>query len=782
MGDQQNAWSMAAFPAAPGAPGIRPTWTSSAKDLVTTALGPSRVWATLGYGILNEIYWPATGVPQTRDIGFIVAGPSGWFEVKRVARYTISVPKSYVPLPLIVHEGDGYRLELEFIPDPVRDAVVISYRLTGDGMKLYVLMSPHLGNSGEGNNARAGADLAAWKDDHALCLVNDIGFRRSSAGYVGTSDGWQDFFHNGRMAWTYPEALGGNVALLGELARAEGVLALGFGKSLDGARTLARSALSEGYGTTRQRFIDGWEAWGQKLVIPACTPTVEREAYISAVVLKAHEDRSYPGSIVASLSVPWGNANDSSGGYHLVWARDCVEAGLALIAVGQLDDARWMLCYLLATQRDDGHWSQNTFPDGRAFWDGVQLDEVGFPILLAAKLAELDGLAHLTGVHAMVHRATRYLVEHGPISPQDRWEENAGISPFTLGIEIAALIAATEFLEDPIEKAYALSLASCWNERIEDWTYVEGGALAQEHGIGGYYVRLGPAALEGGLRGRVDIRNRSGESVPAAALIGMEFLYLVRLGLRDANDPRILDSLKLADALLRVETPLGVAYRRYNGDGYGEHEDGSPFDGSGIGRAWPLLTGERAHLDIGQGRDPLPWLEMMTRMTGPGGLIPEQVWDGPAIPSRGLEPGKPSGSAMPLVWAHGEFLKLLFARQQKRPTEWLKCVERFFARQASNDEAWPLAWHWRTDTPFETLPKNRDLLIDLDTPFLLHFGFDGWQGSQDRPSTPLPFGRHAVRLGPEDFKGHCTLDFTWYVSATARWVEREYHLTLPAAG
>src|SRR3984893_2392805 len=160
--------------------------------------------------------------------------------------------------------------------------------------------------------------------------------------------------------------------------------ALGFGETLEGARTLARSSLSEGYGLIRQRFIDGWEAWGQKLIIPECPPDIEREAYISALVLKVHEDRTFPGSIVASLSVPWGQSSDSSGGYHLVWARDCVEAGLALVAVGQVDDARWMLSYLIATQADDGRWNQNSFPDRRPYWTGIQLDEVGVPIGLAS--------------------------------------------------------------------------------------------------------------------------------------------------------------------------------------------------------------------------------------------------------------------------------------------------------------------------------------------------------------------------------------------------------------
>ena len=181
---------------APGGPGSRPTWTSSAKDIVTTALGTSRVWVTLGYGILNEVYWPATGLPQIRDLGFIVAGLSGWFEVKRVNRYQISMPDDWVPLPQVTHQGDCYRLVIEVVPDPRRDVVLISYRLTGDDVTLYALLAPHLSNSGEHNNARAAGDLTAWKEPAALCLFSDCGFSRSSAGYVGASDGWQDFSRN----------------------------------------------------------------------------------------------------------------------------------------------------------------------------------------------------------------------------------------------------------------------------------------------------------------------------------------------------------------------------------------------------------------------------------------------------------------------------------------------------------------------------------------------------------------------------------------------------------
>jgi len=577
------------------------------------------------------------------------------------------------------------------------------------------------------------------------------------------------------MTWTYAEATEGNVALLGELQSNEGVLALGFSETIEGARTLARSSLSEGYGQIRQCFIEEWREWKRTLVIPEAPAAVEWQAYNSAIVLKVHQDRTYPGSIVASLSVPWGNSSDSSGGYHLVWVRDCVEAGLALFAVGHADDARRMLSYLIAIQNADGCWNQNSFPDGRPFWTGVQLDEVGFPVIFAAKLAEQNALLGLGGVDTMIRRAVRYLVHNGPATQQDRWEEIAGISPFTLAIEIAALIAAAEFL-DGEDQSYALSLADYWNERIEEWTYVEHGPLAEQFDVDGYYVRIGPTASQGGLWGRVELKNRLGETVPAAGLVGMEFLYLVRLGLRAANDPRIQNTVKITDALLKVETHYGVAYYRYNGDGYGEHEDGSPFDGSGIGRAWPLLTGERGHLDLQLGRDPLPSLEMMANMTGPSGLIPEQVWDSSPLPQRGLEAGKPTGSAMPLVWAHAEFLKLLYARQQMRPFEMLKSVE----DHCRGKQTMRGTWHWRPEAPFDVLPEDRDLLFDLTTSFLLHFGFDGWQRIEDRLSTPLQFGRHGVRLTKDDLANGRVANFTIYFVDAAHWEGRDYQVRLAA--
>ncbi|MHA6692396.1 glycoside hydrolase family 15 protein [Devosia sp. A449] len=747
---------------APGKPGIDPTWCSSAKDMVSTALGSSRLWATFGYGIVNEVYWPSTGQPQIRDLGFIIAGPNGWTEVKRARHYTITTPRGSVPLPQFVHEGDGYRLELECLTHPLRDTLLIRYRLDGEALRLYVLLSPHLDGDRHGNSAWAAADLSAQNGGVALCLRSDAGFSRSSAGYVGFSDGWQDFSKNGAMTWTYPLAGDGNVALLGELAANSGTLALSFAETLDGARTLARSSLADDYDETRRIFTDQWEDWSKTLDIPYSSAELKHAAELSAAVLKMHEDRTYAGAVVASLSVPWGSSHDDLGGYHLVWTRDAVEAAFALIAIGQIVDASRILAYLIGTQSEDGSWLQNYFPDGRGYWTGSQLDEVALPVLLAAKLRAVGRLTTARPVETMIENAIGFIVRNGPMSDQDRWEENAGASPFTLSVVICALVAAADLL-GAAERAYVLGLADCWNERIEGWTYVSDGPLAAEHGIAGHYVRLGPRASEGGMRGKIDVRNVAQGSIAASELVGLEFLYLVRAGLRAPDDKRILDTLKLVETVLRRETPSGPSYYRYNGDGYGEHADGTPFDGTGIGRLWPLLTGERGHYAVVAGEDAKPYLGAMARMCGPGGLIPEQIWDSDPISSAGLQPGRPSGSAMPLVWAHAEFIKLLAAQANGRPVELLDVVEsRYGARIPA-----AARWHWREASPFRAMPSGRALLIECAAPFTLTFGFDAAPLDVTQASCATAFGLHGVELTAETIGDHEVLNFAISTSPDA---------------
>jgi glucoamylase len=745
--------------AAFGAPGIAPTWSSSDKDYVSTALGGSRLWATVGHGIINEVYWPSTGQPQIRDFGFYLIGRDRWIDLKRVCKYQLATPGPYLPALTITHHGDDYELALEVLPDPRRDVLLVRFNITG-AYRLAVIVAPHLGSTGRHNSAWVDNGYGyARHGDFCLCLAADAALLKPSCGYVGASDGWQDLNRHGRLTYGFTSAENGTVALSAEAAGRSGVLALGFAGSAVGASTRARTALAAPFDALREEFLRDWNDWGARLRLPRPDDTLGDAGLLSAVVLKIHEDRAYPGAVVASLSVPWGNSTDTLGGYHLVWPRDATLTAFALLAANQLIDARHILAHLTATQARDGRWPQNYFPSGEPFWVGVQLDEAAFPVLLAAKLREI-GEAELPGTKQMVRAAIGFIARTGPSSPQDRWEENPGVSPFTLAAAISALVAATPWLADE-ERDYALSLADDWNERLECWCYVCHTELARNIGVDGYYVRIGNANRSGALSGQVQLRNRDGEAILASALVSLDFSYLVRLGLRGADDPRIQDTIRVVDRVLKVDTPSGPLYHRYNEDGYGEYPDGRPFDGSGVGRAWPLLVGERGHLAMQSGEDPISYLRTMWRCSSIGGLLPEQVWDAAPIAALGLEPGRPSGGAMPLLWSHAEFLKLLIARERRRPIELLQAVEQRYLSSGQQSAARAAAaWHWRDEVPVLQLEAGRALLIEDRTEFMLHFGFDGWQRIEQRAAVAQPFGLWAVRLSAAELAGAAELNFT----------------------
>ena len=738
-----------------GGPGIAPTWSSSDKDFITTALGRSRVWVTIGHGIVNEVYWPSTGAPQIRDLSLYLVGQNTWVDMKRVRHYALSTPSPYLPLPTITHTGNDYRLEVEILPDPRRDVLLLRYAIEGP-YRLVVIVAPHLGSTGTGNHAWIDGESAlAARDSAAMCLRASQPLRSLSCGYVGSSDGWQDLDRHGSLTYQFDGADNGTVALTGELAGSSGVVALGFADTWLGASTLARTALAESFDVLRDEFLGAWQAWGEQLKLPGSGGALGNAALLSATVLKVHEDRSYPGAVVASLSTPWGSSTDTLGGYHLVWPRDSALSAFALLGANQPGDVARILGHMIVMQTAQGDWPQNYYPHGEPFWTGIQLDEAAFPVLLAAKMRE-RGLPEVNGTAAMVQAAIGFVVRSGPGSQQDRWEENAGINPFTLAVAISALIAAIPWLSME-ERALAISLANDWNERIESWCYVTATPLAQECGVAGYYIRIAPPGSGGNLDVPVELKNRQGEKIAASALVSMDFSYLVRLGLRQATDPRIIETIKVVDRVLGVDTPSGRVYHRYNEDGYGEQADGGPFSDNGIGRAWPLLVGERGHLALQAGEDPTPYLNTMLNCASAGGLLPEQVWDRAALPQKGLFPGRPSGSAMPLLWSHAEFLKLLIARSDRRPLELLIDVEKHFK---DHDACRTVVRHWRSDVPVTTVTPGLTLAIEDTQPFTLRWGRDDWQDVQDRDAGASPFGLWAVQFTAEELSVGQRLNFT----------------------
>jgi glucoamylase len=778
---------------APGNSGLPPTWCSSAKEMVGCSLGSSRLWFTIGGGIVNEVYYPRVDLPQIRDLGFIVGDGAGfWVEVKRLWQHELDLSLPGTPAVHVVHRHERFQLTLRVAPCEHRDVLLIEVGLSGDAtLRPYALLAPHLGGSGANNLAqvleyRGRRVLCAEQGPFGLALLavtpeQQDAWGRASAGVVGTSDGWQDFAHNGALTWAYDTAGPGNVALIGELPR-HAVLALGFGSSPEGAITLAHTALTEPFSVSWERQLTAWTRWHA-----ACAPEealtadlpqeCAAQVHTSTMVLRVHQDKTYPGAMVASLSVPWGNTREEREGYHLVWPRDLCESAGALLAVGAVREARNALRYLLTTQNADGHWNQNQWLGGTGHWLGVQLDETAFPVLLAAALAERSALGG-TEVTDMIQRALSFLVRQGPISDQDRWEEDAGLNTFTLAVCISALVAGASFLPADAREL-ALAFADYWNACLETWTSVRDSPLARLYGVPGYFVRVAPRESISADRCPPDavlpIRNLQADpNLPASAQVSVDFLQLVRYGLRRAEDPLILASVKVADALLKVQTPAGPCWHRYNEDGYGEHDDGSAYDGTGRGRAWPLLTGERGHYELCAGHDPLPFLEAMARMASAGGMLPEQVWDAAPIRARGLAPGRPTGAAMPLVWAHAEYLKLAASRPLRRPFDRPAAVwERYGGER-------PLLTRvlWTEQAPVALLPEGCALSIALREPAEIRWGLDGWQDVREQQTRPNSLGLHLLEIDTPRLRAGHTLDFTFRNGLS--WAGRDFHIRVTA--
>jgi glucoamylase len=214
---------------------------------------------------------------------------------------------------------------------------------------------------------------------------------------------------------------------------------------------------------------------------------------------------------------------------------------------------------------------------------------------------------------------------------------------------------------------------------------------------------------------------------PARNIVGGDFLDLVRLGVRDALDPLIVDSVAVIDLVLKRDLPQGPCWRRYNYDGYGQKDDGGAFDGTGTGRCWPLLTGERGHYELAAGRDPLPFIKTLESFANEGGMLPEQVWDEADLPAGRLQRGGPTGAAMPLCWAHAEYLTLVRSRKDKVGFDSIPLVyERYVQQKArSQIEMWTLAHQ----PP--RIQKGKVLRIITEAPTMIRWSADGWATVKD---------------------------------------------------
>ena len=744
-----------------GAPGIEPRWTSSAKDGVGTAYhSASCVWFTLSHGIINEIYFPHVDTPNTRDLQFLITdGETFCHEEKRDLQHQTKYPEQNALLYRLTNsDREGrYRLVKEIVVDPHSSVLLMHTRLEimdpklRGKLRLYALLAPHMKGAGKNNSAWlcgvGGRKLIeAQREDIDLSFGCAPDFTRRSVGYVGFSDGWQDLMGNFKMDWEFDEAANGNIALMGEIDLSGGLeftLGVGFGRTPHTACAHLLQAFATPFADQREKYISQWQRTRTKIDLSAHTNDGGAMMRLSQCLLLAHEDKIFQGAFVASLSIPWGETKDDSdrGGYHLVWTRDMVQTATALLACGHRESPLRALIWLACVQAADGSMPQNSSITGEAYWKGIQLDEVAVPILLAWRLQRADALRQFEP-WTLASRAARYLILRGPVTAQERWEENSGYSPSTLATVVAGVVCAAEFArgrKDQLAADFLLDYADWLSAHLEEWMVTRHGELVK--GKPRHYVRITPAdpkqaaASPDPDKAEMFVANGAGKH-PARNIVGGDFLHLVRLGVRPANDPIIVDSLAVIDRVLKRDLPQGPGWRRYNHDGYGEKADGGAFDGTGEGRCWPILTGERGHYELAAGRDPSPFIAAMEKFANEGGMLPEQLWDAADLPDGKMKRGGPTGSAMPLCWAHAEYVTLVRSHKDGVCFDRIGPVYQRYAlaKTASTIEMWTLAHQ-----P-QRIAQGKILRIITERAATIHWSGDGWTMANDIEARDTGFG------------------------------------------
>jgi glucoamylase len=651
---------------APGAPGVDQHWAPARKDAVGTSyeadsqtISQSPLWFTLAEGILSEVFYPYNDQVQIGDFQFLITDGVKFFsEQRKDTVSTVDFIDDGMAVRVRGHDLTGaYEFEQLYVTDTQSATLKIKTKLKflRPGLKLYLLLNPALNNGRESIGFASTAGLFATqatpmrraangKTTVSLALMTSAKIIRASTGYVGCSDGWQDISRHYRLTNIFPQAGPGNIALTAQLDTSQVIqdfeydVSIAFGSSLPEAQTFAQAAQTETFQDTQKRYESGWKSYLQSLDQsrlggqPFFKTNID--ARRSAQIIKMHEDKTFKGAIVASLSKPGIPAGERSpgnnmGGYHLIWPRDLYHAAMALIASGDTKTPLSTLNYLTLSQKQNGSWSQNFWLDALPFWEGLQMDEVAFPILLAHQIQK-QGLKILSPRDLeMVRKAANFIANFGPYTPQDRWEEANGYIPSTIAVQIAALEAASVLISD----SRLTSIADHWRKNVDRWTLVTDSPLGKN-----YYLRTSPSGFPGNSD-RYEIAN-GGAQVFAWQVIDGGFLELVKYGIKPPFDQGILSTL----AIYERQNP-NKGYRRYNGDQYGPDYKGG---------YWPLLAAERglyavAAGDLNRARSQS---QVVLQSATSAGLFPEQN-ETLGIPT---QIGK--GGACPLVWSHANFILL----------------------------------------------------------------------------------------------------------------------------
>ncbi|HEY6425580.1 MAG TPA: glycoside hydrolase family 15 protein [Pseudonocardiaceae bacterium] len=736
----------------PGAPGALSHFDLARKDCVGTAANASsKVWYTVANGVLSDVYSPTVDNTNVETMQYVVTDGRSFTDLQaRDLTYTVSAdPTGMVCTVVATSAAHGYQLVTIYLTDPQRDAVVTHTTVRGtqgpspQGLQLYLRLDAHVNGNGGGGQSNGGADSAvidtsaptptpvaydivttsqAVNRDYAVPTFMALAgaansITKASVGYAGTvSDGLTQL-DTRRTLGDYTAAPNGHVVLTAQVMpnpQGEITLALGFGRDQRGAISVARTAVANSFAATLDRYTAGWRDYDARLRPPPTTlagfdqATVDQTRaayYLSANVLKASEDKTFPGAIAASLASPWGQAVSAGdlvkgqpvyfGSYREVYSRDLYEAFTALLVDGDVTTAQNATRFLLSRQQlPDGRLPRNSLLNGKVAPDtfGDQLDETAYPILMAWQ-SGLSGDATLWTDH--VRPAADFLVAHGPAFGVERWEEQTGYSPSTIAAEIAGLTAASAIAgqhNDTTRSRLYQATADHFQRHVKDWTVTTTGPYGPR-----YFLRLSKT----GDPNAATVYNLSngGPDADQRQVIDAGFQELVRLGELPANDADVSASLRVVDETIRRNTPNGAGFYRYgtspsgSSDGYGDcfepdptacTTSGRPWPAgnTGSGHLWPVLSGERGEqqLQTGDVATAAALLVSMQKMASSVGLQPEQDWENPAldaspygtdptVASIGFAPGHAAGSSSPLTWAQAQLVRLVLALGAGRPVE-----------------------------------------------------------------------------------------------------------------
>jgi glucoamylase len=701
---------------------------------VGTAAGTgSKVWYTVAGGVLSDVYEPTIDNTDVSTLQYVVTDGSTFSDLQtRDMTYTVAAdPTGMACTVTSTDTRHGFRLVTTYITDPARDTVLMRTRLQSlpgsntklTGLHLYARLDAHVNGNGGGGSQNAGANSGvvdasgvpvvystntvtnATNRTYAvptyLALAASPAPSAASVGYAGTASDGLSQLDSAHALTPYTSAPDGHIVATEAVSNSV-TLALGFGRTQAGSLSVASGSLGRAFPATENDYVHGWDRYDAGL--RAAPAGMARSYDLSANVLKASEDKTFPGAIVASLASPWGqsvpagvssspilpNCSGSEpcyfGSYREVFSRDLYEAFTGLLADGDIATARAATLFLFDRQQQaDGSMPRNSLLNGRPAADtgGTQLDEAAYPILMAFQ-AGLGGDAALYADH--IRPAADFLVSHGPSSGVERWEEQSGYSPSTIAAEIAGLTAASAIAAAHGDTARARlyqATADDFQRNIKGWTVTTTGPDGPR-----YFIRLSKtgdpnAAISYSL-------GNGGPTVDQRSVIDGGFQELARLGELPISDSDIQASLGVLDKQIAVTTPSGTGYYRYgnsaakgSADGYGDCYQpsqtsctvpGAPWAPTdiGTGHLWPNLSGERAESDLASGHQAsaASLLQAIISFSSGVGLVPEQAWEDPDLPaspfgsdpataSIGFTDGKATGSASPLTWAQAQELRLI---------------------------------------------------------------------------------------------------------------------------